>query len=247
MIIPLFKPIGASSHQLAQKAGELYCEKATHTGTLDPIASGVLTVLTGKDRFFKEKYADVKKIYRCKVLLGFSTDTHDILGLIQDTQEVSDAGVAAWTEQIPQLIGNHLQKMPHFSAKRHQGKSFFNFAKTGQSQDLPDIEVAITISAARMEGAEIFSSRQVLAFISRTISSVKGDFRQKGIASGWKKSLATHSQALTLTLHITCTKRTYIRSLVRDLSSKTGLPGCVLSLERVANGDFTIADCICLI
>ena len=69
MILPIYQHQGSSSHMLARQVGQQYGEKATHTGTLDPMAEGVLIVLTGQDRFNKSKYTDWQKVYKIEELV----------------------------------------------------------------------------------------------------------------------------------------------------------------------------------
>ena len=62
-------------------------EKMTYAGRLDPLASGVLLVLVGEECKKKEKYLGLDKEYELTILFGFSTDSHDVLGLIEDKKE----------------------------------------------------------------------------------------------------------------------------------------------------------------
>ncbi len=84
MIFSLWKPIGRSTHLFVKSYGDRIGERITHTGSLDPMAEGVVVVLTGEDRFLKEKYSNSDKEYEFEILIGVSTDSHDLLGLIND-------------------------------------------------------------------------------------------------------------------------------------------------------------------
>jgi tRNA pseudouridine55 synthase len=125
MLIPVYKPLGSSSHQLAKKVGETYGEKATHTGTLDPMAEGVLVVLTGEDRFKKTEYSHWQKTYQFKVLVGFETDTHDLLGLIKNIDH-KKINQPVFEKNLKSFIGRQQQLVPKFSAQRINGQSGFD-------------------------------------------------------------------------------------------------------------------------
>jgi len=245
MILPVFKPVGDSTHQLAVKAKKIFFEKATHTGTLDPIASGVVTVLIGDDRLLKAKLSSVEKTYCCTVLLGISTDTHDILGLIDEKKIISESDVKVWIESAKEIIGSHKQRIPDFSAKRWNGKSFFDAAR--KREELPRIAEKITVHHVSVGEVENVRFGQLVSQICQTIDAVVGDFRQEEILKQWKVFAQHQETACTVQLEITCSKRTYIRGLVRDISQQSGVPACILSLTRTQNGLYGIADCICLL
>src|SRR5690606_23625088 len=124
MIIPVYKPLGASTHQLAQTVGEHFGEKATHTGTLDPLAEGVVIVLTGPDRFRNSELSDWRKTYQFTVLFGVSTDSHDLLGLPTAVCQTAPR-VAVIENHLPAILSKlqaaTTQVTPAFSAKRFQG------------------------------------------------------------------------------------------------------------------------------
>lgn len=132
MLIPVYKPLGISTHRVAQAIGVWADEKATHTGSLDPMAEGYVLVLTGDDRFNKVTLADEKKFYAFEILFGIATDTHDLLGLVThnenhqlDNQEITQKLATA----LPAFLGKQQQKQPRFSAQRVNGKSGFDLAK----------------------------------------------------------------------------------------------------------------------
>ena len=128
MIIPVYKPLGASTHLLAKKVGDIHQTKATHTGTLDPMANGVVIVLTAEDRFKKSELSDWKKTYEFEILWGISTDSHDLLGLTTQIDQ-KQIDVEKLEETLPKFTGKILQQLPKFSAQRINGESYFDQAK----------------------------------------------------------------------------------------------------------------------
>ncbi len=248
MIFPLYKPLGQSAHLLARAAGERRGEKATHTGTLDPMAEGVLLVLTGEDRFKKSSLSEYPKIYEFAALFGVSTDTNDLLGLITKTKKGKFSLDEARLQTVARaLVGKQQQRLPDFSAKRSGGESYFDLAKTGKKP--PAAHEAIAIYSLELDKLKKISAKQLERAIVQKIKLVEGDFRQAEILDRWQQFFLQDAPESFWLASFTArvSKRTYIRALVRDLGSKLGIPVTTFSLVRTANGPYTIADCLCLI
>ena len=260
MIIPIYKPLGSSSHQLAKLIGESHREKATHTGTLDPMADGGLVVLTGEDRFKKAEYSNWEKTYQFQILVGIKTDSGDLLGLIEKNSTSSNPKekqnlIKNLEEKIKttllELIGKQTQIAPAFSAQRVAGKAGFDLAKQGKKFELQKNEIEIFSlkiipSENTKKKIKNISSKELLEYIQQTISLVKGDFRQKKIITQWENLLKNDKQQnnfLIITLEAVTTKRTYIRSLIQEISQKLNLPMTAFSITRTKNGPFSIEDC----
>lgn len=245
MIIPVYKPVGASTHLLAKKAGDIYQTKATHTGTLDPMANGVVVVLTAEDRFKKSELADWKKTYEFEILWGVATDSHDLLGLTTQINP-KQIDLKKLEKILPKFTGTINQQMPKFSAKRINGKSYFDKAKQ-QVKFTPKSE-KIQIHYLELLNFYTINKLELQNKIEKNIGLVQGDFRQKEIIENWQQIIPQLSEKLLVTKLITTTsKKTYIRALVRDISEELNIPATTYSLTRTTNGDFTIKDCVCLI
>jgi len=245
MIIPVYKPIGASTHLLAKKAGDIYQTKATHTGTLDPMASGVVVVLTAEDRFEKSELADWKKIYEFEILWGVATDSHDLLGLTTQTSQ-AQINLKKIKEVLPKFIGNINQQLPQFSAKRIDGQSYFDKAKQ-QIKFTPKSE-KVQIHYLELLNSYTINRLEFQNKIEKNVSLVQGDFRQKEILENWGQAIRQLPEELIITKLITTTsKKTYIRALVRDISRQLQIPATTYSIARTKNGSYSIKDCVCLI
>ena len=243
MIIPIYQPLGSSTHLLAQKLGKQVGEPTTHTGTLDPMAEGVIVCLTGEDRFQKQQHSDVIKEYRFIVLVGAKTDSHDLLGL----PLVSGASVNATiiNDAMQKLTGSYEQIMPAFSAKRINGKSLFDAAK--QNQEVPEFKQQVTIHSLQMDGIAEITNKKLLSEIKARIKMVSGNFRQQEILSAWQEQLKNTTRFQLLDCVARTSKRTYIRAIVRDLSEKLGAPLTTFHILRTKNGAYQIKDCTCLV
>lgn len=256
MIIPIYQPLGESSHLLAQHAGKIHNTKATHTGTLDPMAQGVLIVLADQDRFNKSKYTEWGKTYEFEILVGVTTDTHDLLGLINNSSNTKQTNYSKTdienriTKTLESFVGSQQQQIPTFSAKRIDGESYFDKAKGSES--VPTETQQITIHSLKLEPIRSVGTDIVRTDIENKIGKVIGDFRQSQVQESWNNQQTVWNDQQVAELHIvrltaTTSKRTYIRGLVRDISQQTGIPMTTYSITRTKNGPYSIKDCVCLI
>lgn len=130
-VLLLDKPVGLSSNDAMQKARRLYrADKAGHTGTLDPLASGLLPVAFGAATKFSQTGLDADKRYLATVRLGVTTSTGDAEGdvlqqrPVQLTREQIDAACARFTGDVEQLPPMH-------SALKRDGKPLYEYARAG--------------------------------------------------------------------------------------------------------------------
>lgn len=244
MIIPIYKPLGASTHLLAKKAGQIYQAKATHTGTLDPMADGVVVVLAGEDRFKKSKLSVWKKTYKFEILWGVSTDSLDLLGLITEISAIN-IKCEKVEKVLPKFIGRIDQKLPKFSAKRMDGQSYFDHAKN--KKDFIQKSESIKIHSLEIKKTYTITHQQLKDKLQK-IKSVQGNFRQEEIIDTWTQTLDKLPTELAISKLVTTTsKKTYVRALVRDIAQELKIPATTYSLTRTHNGEYSIRDCICLI
>ncbi len=130
-VLLLDKPVGLSSNQALQAAKRLYCaEKAGHTGTLDPLASGLLPLCFGAATKFSQLSLDADKRYLATLKLGVTTTTGDGEGEVLESKPVNVS-----REQLQaactQLTGPIEQLPPMHSALKHEGKALYEYARAG--------------------------------------------------------------------------------------------------------------------
>ena len=131
-ILLLDKPIGMSSNAALQKVKWLFsAAKAGHTGSLDPMATGVLPLCFGEATKFSQHLLNADKAYRCTVRFGIRTTTADAEG-----ETLTDQPVPALTRQavaavLPEFIGQIEQVPPMYSALKHQGTPLYKLAREG--------------------------------------------------------------------------------------------------------------------
>jgi tRNA pseudouridine55 synthase len=130
-VLLLDKPLGLSSNDALQKAKRLYrAEKAGHTGTLDPLATGLLPLCFGAATKFSQISLDADKAYRATLKLGVTTTTADAEGDVLQTREVSVSRdqLQAACERFTGLIH---QVPPMHSALKRDGKALYEYARAG--------------------------------------------------------------------------------------------------------------------
>lgn len=130
-VLFLDKPIGISSNNALQKARWLLnAAKGGHTGTLDPMASGLLPLTFGEATKFSQALLDADKAYEATVLLGVSTTTADAEGEVLERREVN-VTEAALELAMTRLRGEIDQVPPMYSALKHHGKALYEYAREG--------------------------------------------------------------------------------------------------------------------
>jgi tRNA pseudouridine55 synthase len=132
-VLLLDKPLGLSSNQALQKAKWLLrAEKAGHTGTLDPLATGVLPLCFGAATKFSQQHLDADKTYETTVRLGIQTSTADAEGDVISVREVScSAGMVV--EVLDRFMGPISQVPPMHSALKKDGKALYEYAREGET------------------------------------------------------------------------------------------------------------------
>ena len=142
-VLLLDKPIGWTSNDALQKAkGLLRAEKGGHTGTLDPLATGLLPLCFGAATKFSQASLDADKAYRATLRLGQRTRTGDREGEIVEERAV-DIDRAAIETAIARHTGEIDQQPPMHSALKHQGRALYDYARAGIEVERPLRRVTI--------------------------------------------------------------------------------------------------------
>jgi tRNA pseudouridine55 synthase len=130
-VLLLDKPPGLTSNAALQKVKRLvHAEKAGHTGTLDPLATGLLPICLGEATKFSQGLLDSGKTYQAVVKLGETTATGDAEGEILSIQAV-DVSRARVEQALSGLLGSISQIPPMYSALKHRGKPLYAYAREG--------------------------------------------------------------------------------------------------------------------
>lgn len=137
-IIIINKPKNCTSHDIVQKAKKVFGKKVGHTGTLDPMATGVLPLLIGKGTLCSKYLINHDKIYEVQLTLGVKTDTADKEGSIIEEKKVPQG--AFQKERIEEVLktflGKQEQTPPMYSAIKVKGKKLYEYARKGQEVEV---------------------------------------------------------------------------------------------------------------
>ncbi|HEY2864467.1 MAG TPA: tRNA pseudouridine(55) synthase TruB [Casimicrobiaceae bacterium] len=142
-VLLLDKGVGPSSNAVLQAARRLYrARKAGHTGTLDPLASGLLPVCFGEATKFAHRLLEGDKVYTATVRLGMTTTTADAEGDRVDQRPVraSQEDILA---MLPRFVGTIAQIPPRHAALKHRGRNYYEYAREGT--DIPRTPRQITV------------------------------------------------------------------------------------------------------
>jgi len=142
-VLLLDKPLGISSNNALQKAKWLLrAEKAGHTGTLDPLATGVLPICFGAATKFSQLHLDADKTYETTVRLGVRTSTADAEGEVIETRPVS-CTLGQVVEVLDRFMGPIRQVPPMHSALKKDGKALYEYARAGETVEREPRDVII--------------------------------------------------------------------------------------------------------
>lgn len=245
-IIPIWQPVGYSTNHLAKSVGNLYGVKATHTGTLDPMAEGVILVLLGDSRLKRQEVSSLIKEYEFEIIFGLSTDSFDSMGFVQKDETHRDLTINTdFIENVcDSFIGKYEQKVPIFSAQLYKGKKLFEWGHLKEEVPLPS--KAGEILDLKLFGFEQVSLKIIVQNILKKIRDIRGNFRQQEIIENWAKYLSTiepNSKVYKASFKVQMTRGLYVRSLSQDIAERLGTLGFVYSLVRTKNGQYTKKDC----
>ncbi len=148
-IVVVNKPIGITSHQVVQSVRRLFCnKKAGHSGTLDPIATGVLPVCLGRATRLVEYIIEHPKHYRAALSLGKTTDTDDSTGQVLEISTPPVLKLNQVNEVLAKFQGDIAQLPPRYSAVKYKGKPLYRWARAGE--EVPRITRQVKIHEIKL-------------------------------------------------------------------------------------------------
>lgn len=144
-IIIINKHKGCTSHDIVYKVRKIANTKVGHTGTLDPMATGVLPLLIGKGTQCSKYLINHDKIYQVKLQLGQKTDTADSEGSIIEEKQVKqeNMNIEMVEKILKSFIGKQEQIPPMYSAIKVKGKKLYEYARKGQTIDIQARKIEI--------------------------------------------------------------------------------------------------------
>ncbi len=230
-MIKVNKEVGETPLELIQRIRtempDLENERISYAGRLDPMAEGETILLIGYENNHREKYLGYDKEYVATFLVGFETDSGDILGLITDS---------SFERQSTSIIENNVnsfkkikkQTYPWFSGKTVNGKKLFEYFKAG------DLSVERPCLGVEIKNVEFLDLKNIPKgdtkdYILESIPKVRGDFRQEKILEAWRKNFESAPETFQVfDIKIRVSSGTFIRALVEEFE----FPVCLLRLKR---------------
>lgn len=217
---------GELSHRLGVKK-----LKVGHAGTLDPLATGVLIVCTGKETKNIDELQSHTKEYIASIKLGATTPSFDMETPEDATYPTEHITRELVDEKIKAFIGEIHQIPPTYSAVKVDGKRAFKYARTGAEVELKpktlvidELEV-LGFGMVEEEPAVDDTNIDEKERIQYQQANIKGEYLQ-------------------LLLRVVCSKGTYIRALARDIGQSLGSGAYLTGLMRTRIGKYTLADCL---
>lgn len=200
----VLKPSGLTSQQVVQRIRRLVGRiKVGHTGTLDPLATGVLPLCLGPATRLADYVSNMGKTYRARLQLGFVTDTYDREGQVLAVNSARSITEAMICNAVQSFAGPIMQVPPMYSAIKRHGRPLYELARQG-------IEIEREPRQVHIYKIEIISLEQI----------------------GTDHPLVE--------IEVSCSKGTYIRSLVHDLGKQLGSGAMLTELVRTRVGMFTL-------
>lgn len=201
----------------------------TYAGRLDPMAEGLLIILTGEDCKQKEKYLKMDKEYEVEVLFGVSTDTYDTLGLIEGAEKKDFDAI-----NFDKYKGKFTQEYPKYSSK------IIAMKDKALPDEMPTKDVEIFL--IEQIGSKALSGQRIVDTVIENIKKVTGDFRQQEISAKWKDFGEKHASTrfIVIKLKVACSSGTYMRSLANRIGIDAGIPALAYSIKRTRINGYTI-------
>ena len=215
-VVVVNKEKGYTSHDVVAILRRLYNEKAGHTGTLDPNATGVLPVCLGKATKFSEYFMSQNKSYTAEVLLGVVTTTGDVTGDV-----LLDAINASKRIYGENPAVRELNKCKKFNVAKQEVEKVLESFKGTYKQTPP------MYSAIKIGGQKLYE----LARDGQTIE------RKPRLVEIFDIKMHEFNGS-SFTINVDCSKGTYIRSLCVDIGIKLGVGATMGNLIRTRSGKF---------
>ncbi len=214
-------------------------ESITFAGRLDPLAQGVVVFLVDDAISQKEEIIELPKEYEFEFVLGFTTDTYDILGLVgAPFSSAPNLGKERFEEVLNEIKKLENQSYPPFSSKTVSGKPLHEWAREGRLGEIKIPERKVDIKSLEVLEEKTISATDFLNTIVTAIGRVEGDFRQKEIIKRWTEILSSKlgETYKIFKMKAVVSSGTYIRGLVEEIGKDLRCGAVTLSIKRTKVG-----------
>lgn len=235
-ILLVDKPLGWTSFDVINKIRYPLCHrlgvkrvKVGHAGTLDPLATGLLILCTGKYTKLIESFQVQEKEYTGTITFGATTPSFDLENPVDATYPTAHLTDALLEELRIQFLGDIEQLPPMFSAVKVDGRRLYKNARTGQEIELTPRKIHI----------EVFNLSPLRPVAVADVTRKAEKLNKKGVPINLYPD---YPEGLQCDFRVVCGKGTYIRSLVHDLGQAAGSGAYLSSLRRTRTGGFSVDD-----
>ena len=191
-ILIINKEKGCTSHDIVYKIKKIFNEKVGHTGTLDPLAEGVLPILIGKGTLCSKYLINHDKKYIVNLALGQKTETADLEGKIIEEKNIPNKSLtqSKIEKVLKSFIGKQQQMPPIYSAIKVNGKKLYEYARKGQNVEIKPREIEIyDIKLMNIDAQKKQIQYEVFCGKGTYIRSLCEDIAEKLETVGYMKSL----------------------------------------------------------
>ncbi len=246
-VIPVYKELGDTPLETIKKLQAQYPilqnTPLSYAGRLDPLAEGVLLILSGNFNTKRQEYLSLPKTYTVQVLFGVGTDTGDVLGLItKASNAIIDTTVLPLV--TGQFVGEYTDKYPMYSSKTVDGVPLFEWARSGKIHEISIPTYTSEIYSIECGDVKVCDVQNLQNDIHKKIDLVKGDFRQAEIKESWNDFLEQKPSLYTASITVSCASGVYMRGLVERIADALGSYAIALHIQRDMVADVDTSKCI---
>ncbi|PCI29111.1 hypothetical protein COB52_02860 [Candidatus Kaiserbacteria bacterium] len=253
LIYTIHKSVGETPLQAIEKSREerdfpSYLKMA-YAGRLDPMAEGKLLVLTGEKCKRIKEFWNLDKEYKVSIVLGLSSDSHDVLGKLTYKDEIEKIDEERIKKALKSYIGTYSWPYPVISSKPVNGKPLFQWFLEGKLDeiDIPESTgdiFKIEVTGVRSIKPEELKKRTLekihaLAIVTDESKRLGRDFRRHEVIDSWNTWYKTSANELQV-IDIVCSASagTYMRTLANEVGKKLGTGGLALEINRTKVGKY---------
>ena len=229
--------------------------KVGHAGTLDPLASGVMIICTGKATKQIDQLQAGTKEYIATLRLGCTTPSFDAEHPVDATFPTSHITREAVLEALEKFKGSIWQVPPVYSACKVEGRRAFDYVRQGEEVELKAKELVIDeIELLDLhlpeQGIVSPKAEEVLSTVRESVDIKAFGRRKQLLEDAEMASASLHEQTEAsvetpyLTIRVVCSKGTYIRALARDIGQALQSGAYLIGLRRTRVGDFHVDQCL---
>lgn len=217
MILNVYKPLNWTSFDIVAKLrGILGTKKIGHAGTLDPLADGVLVILTDKDTKKQNELMGTKKEYIAEIALGIKSDSYDLETPLIKRENYKKIDIDE--TYLKSFLGEIEQQVPAYSAVKVKGERLYSKARKNLI-DIKDLPI-----------------KKVTIYNLNILEKSFRDFTNLGDNCILADNKTTLNDIEVIKIKIACSSGFYVRSFANDLN------GVLVSLTRTKVGDFDVKD-----